>query len=411
MDIAVIGTGISGLACAHMLHPQHRVTLFEAADRPGGHTRTARVELAPGEVHDVDTGFIVFNHRNYPGFLALLDELGIPTQPSDMSFSVTGPDIAYGLYRGGLFADRANLHRPGHYRLLASIVRFQRGLRALLEDSDDGPTLGEVAARYPRSLTERYLVPFCASLWSSSPRTCLDFPAVTFARFMDRHALVQRGVRPRWMTIPGGARRYVDALLAPLRDRLRLGHACRKVVRRADEVELIVDGLGSQTFDHVVLACHSDQALRLLGDPSAAEREILGAIPYQRNDAVLHTDTRLLPANPRLWASWNALVGPHAQDRVTITYRITRLARLQASRELLVTLNRDDIEPGLVLDRFTFEHPVFTNSSLRAQRRWDEINGSNRTWYAGAWWGYGFHEDGVESAVLVARGLGVGKAQ
>lgn len=402
-----MGTGVAGLVCAHLLHPHHRVTVFESQERPGGHTNTVTIELGPHETHQVDTGFIVFNHRNYPGFLALLDELGIPTQPSDMSMSVSGAGFAYGLYRGGLFADRRNLARPRHHLLLASIIRFHRNLRHLLGHEGDSPTLREVAAGYSDDLRERYLVPLCASLWSMSPRTCLDLPAVTFARFMDLHALVRPGVRPKWMTIPGGARRYVDAILRPMSDRVRLGHAVRKVVRRSDGVELVVDGLGPRSFDQVVLACHTDQALELLGDPTPAEREVLGAIPYQRNEALLHSDTSMLPANPRLWASWNALVPARPEERVTITYRITRLARLNASRELLVTLNRSDVSPEHVLGELTYEHPVYTRASVRAQQRWDEVNGTNRTWYAGAWWGYGFHEDGIDSALRVVRALGV----
>ncbi len=414
MRIAIVGSGISGLVCAHLLHRHHDVVLFEADDRPGGHSHTHRVDLADASV-DVDTGFLVYNDRTYPLFCRLLDRLGVSTQPSDMSFGVS--DRRTGLeWRGTsastVFAQRRNLARPAFLRMLADIARFNRLALALLDRPPaDDVTLEAVLARHRWSagFFEWYLVPLGSSIWSAGPSTFTRIPATTFARFFERHGLLRRRDQPRWRTVTGGSRTYVDAVLRPLQGqgRVRLGTPVEKIRRQPDGVEL-VSSLGAEQFDQVVMATHSDQALRLLADPDRLEQSVLGAIAYQPNRATLHTDARLMPRNPRAWASWNYQCwGPDA-ERATLTYHVNRLQGIISSTPLLVTLNQDDvIDPERVIARMDYEHPVLGPATVAAQRRRDEINGTRRTWFCGAYWGYGFHEDGVRSAVEVCSALGV----
>ena len=417
MKVAIVGTGVSGLVAAHKLHPAHDITVFEADDRIGGHTNTVDVEV-DGLVVPVDTGFIVCNERTYPNFLALLDELGVATQRSEMSFAVSDP--AAGLeYRATnldtLYAQRSNLLRPSFHRMLVDILRFNRAMRSLGSsggDDDLDTTLRDLVARgrYSQAFVDRFLVPFGASIWSADPATFLDFPATTYARFVLNHGMVDTRRRPLWRTVTGGSRCYVEALTAPFLDRIRVGEPVHKVVRGTPGVagvEIATDR-GVEAFDHVVLACHSDQALALLADPSPAERDVLGAIRYQPNVATLHSDERFLPRNPRARASWNYHVPEHGTARLpALTYWMNRLQSLPTPTPLLVTLNRhDDIAPGLVHRRIEYAHPVFDAAAIRAQRRRDEVQGRNGTWFAGAYWGYGFHEDGVVSALDVVERLG-----
>ena len=429
MKIGIVGTGISGLVCAHLLHPRHDVTVFEADGRVGGHAHTARVELATRaggtEVQHVDTGFIVYNERNYPNFARLLDQLGVATQPGEMSFSVSDPRVGLE-YRGTnlntLYAQRANLIRPWFHRMLIDILRFDRAARRLLTQVDEGDTGADTAisleqlvrtGRYGDAFVERFLVPLGASIWSADPATFMRFPAAAYARFMDNHGLLQLAGMPQWRTISGGSQRYVDALTAPFADRIRRGAPVRKVVRRhAGEdgiaVELMSRSHGPETFDRVVIATHSDQALRLLSDPSPTEREVLGAIGYQPNVATLHTDERFLPRNRRARASWNYHLGAGSGRSSTLTYWMNNLQALESEHELLVTLNRhDEIDPATVLGRYEYDHPVFDAAAIAAQARRHEIQGVGGTFFAGAYWGYGFHEDGVRSALDVARHFGV----
>jgi predicted NAD/FAD-binding protein len=414
MRIAIVGSGISGLVCAHLLHHRHDVVLFEGDDRPGGHSHTHRVDLADATV-DVDTGFLVYNDRTYPLFCRLLDRLGVATQPSDMSFGVS--DRRTGLeWRGTspstVFAQRRNVARPAFLRMLADIARFNRLALALLEDPpSDDVTLAEVLAphHWSTGFMEWYLVPLGSSIWSADPSTFLQIPAATFARFFERHGLLRLGDQPRWRTIAGGSRTYVDAVLRPLQreGRVRLGTPVEKIRRQPDGVEL-VSTLGAEQFDHVVIATHSDQALRLLSDPDRHETSILGAIRYQPNRATLHSDARLMPRNRRAWASWNYQRLSPESNRATLTYYVNRLQGIISSTPLLVTLNQDDaIDPGLVIARMDYEHPVLGPATVAAQRRHGEINGTRRSWFCGAYWGYGFHEDGVRSAVEVCAALGV----
>jgi len=410
MKIAIVGTGVSGLVCAHLLSRTHDVTVFEADARPGGHAHTVRVELPDG-TFDVDTGFLVYNERNYPGLIKLFADLGVATKPSDMSFSVC--DEVSGLEWKGtsfdtVFAQRRNLVRPAFLRMLADIVRFNRRATRLLDGtSDPSMSLEDLLAdgHWSSRFLDWYLVPMGSSIWSADPSTFLDMPAVTFARFFANHGLLEYGNQPDWRTVAGGSKHYVDAILGPLGKAVRLDEPVTKITRGADEVEIHTSG-GPERFDQIVVATHSDQALELLSDPSDAEREVLGAIRYQPNRATLHTDERLLPANRKAWASWNYHRVADQPTEATLTYRLRSLQGIESRDELLVTLNRDDaIDPARILRTFEYAHPVYDGPAIAAQARHEDLNGQNRTWFAGAYWGYGFHEDGVQSARVVCRRL------
>jgi predicted NAD/FAD-binding protein len=410
--IAIVGTGISGLVCAHLLHPHHDVTVFEADGRVGGHTNTVRVDL-DDETHDVDTGFIVFNERNYPAFTDLLLRLGVATQPSDMSFSVS--DERMGLEWCGsslatVFAQRRNIARPAFHRMLVDVARFNRAARKLLAHPVDPTyTLDDLLAegRWSQGFVDWYLVPLGSAIWSADPTTFTRFPAATFARFFDNHGLLGVGSQLQWRTVRGGARNYVDAILAPLRDRVRLATPVDKIVRRGQHVELRPMSGNPELFDHVIVATHSDQALRLLSDPTAAEIEVLGAFAYQPNLATLHTDERLLPGSHRARASWNYHRATREGTRATVTYDMNRLQDIRSRHHLMLTLNRPEaIDPDRVLASIEYSHPVFDTRAIATQGRHHEINGVDRTWFCGAYWGYGFHEDGVQSALRVSRAFG-----
>jgi uncharacterized protein len=414
MRIAIIGSGVAGMVAAHLLRRAHDVVVFEADDRPGGHSHTHRIEL-PDATVDVDTGFLVYNERTYPLFCRLLDELGVPTQPSDMSFSVA--DERTGLeWRGTslstVFAQRRNLGRPAFLRMLGDVRRFNRLVLGLLGQPPPADvTLADILAphRWSAGFEEWYLVPLGSSIWSADPATFTTIPAATFARFFERHGLLRLRDQPHWRTVTGGSKRYVDAILTPLADqgRLRLRAPVEKIRRGPEGIE-VVGVAGVEQFDHVVVATHSDQALQLLSDAHPAEREVLGAMRYQPNTAVLHTDARLLPKNPRARASWNYHRLGTDTAGATLTYYLNPLQSIPSATPVLVTLNRDDaIDPAAVLARMTYAHPVVDAASVAAQRRRGEINGVRRTWFCGAYWGYGFHEDGVRSAVETCRSLGV----
>lgn len=414
MRIAIVGTGVAGLVAAHRLHPNHDITVFERDDRVGGHANTVDVDI-DGRSHAVDTGFIVYNERNYPGLVALLAELGVATQPTEMSFGVS--DSRTGLeYCGStlnsLFAQRRNLARPAFFRLLTDIVRFNRAARGLLIDGDPEESLADFVHRRKLSsaFVEQFLVPFGASIWSADPRTFTEMPALSYARFMDNHGLLELSGRPQWRTITGGSRTYVDALIAPFAHRIRTSAPVLKIVARpgdasAAQVELLTER-GPESFDRLILATHSDQALQVLGDATPDERSILGAITYQRNVATLHTDTRMLPANRRARASWNYAVDD-GSGRATVTYWMNRLQSIESSRELMVTLNRRDaIIDASVLAEFEYDHPSFDAAAIAAQRRRGAIQGRRGIYFAGAYWGYGFHEDGLQSANEVVAAIG-----
>ena len=415
MRIAIIGTGISGSLVARLLSTQHEVTVFEANDYPGGHVNTVEVSL-DGRRFPVDTGFMVFNHRTYPNFCRLLELLEIASQPSEMSFSVrcakTGLEYQ-GSSLNGLFSQRRNCLRPSFLGLLRDIVRFNRigSAAAASGKLKDGRTVGEflgecgVGGRF----VEQYLVPMASAIWSSKPQTILDFPADFVIGFFANHGLLQLKDRPQWRTIRGGGRGYVETLLAPLRDRVRLQSPVASVAREETDVIVTpVDG-PRERFDEVVFASHADQTLKILDDATQAERQVLGAFPYHANDAVLHTDPRLLPKSRRAWASWNYHVPRAKTQSASVTYDLSRLQRHKSSTPILLTLNAtEEIDEARVLRTFRYSHPAFSCESINAQRRHKEISGRQRIHFCGAYWGYGFHEDGVNSALAVAQHYGIG---
>ena len=408
MRIAIVGAGVSGLATAHLLHRDHEVTVFEAGATPGGHANTVRVDTAHA-THHVDTGFIVFNDRNYPQFEKLLAALKVPSQPSDMSFGVSdGGDFEYnGSSPNGLFAKRAHLVTPWFHRMIADLVRFNRNARTLLRAGGEGPSLGHWLDEgdYSPAFVERLIVPQASAVWSADPRQMWTFPARFLVEFFANHGMLGFAKRPQWQTIVGGSRSYVEAITKPLQ--VETNAPVSRIARFDDRVELQVGDASPEAFDEVVLATHSDQALRMLADASDREHEILGAIPYQPNEAVLHTDRKLLPRRRRAWASWNYHLLPEPTGMTTVTYHMNRLQALEADREFCVTLNRSEaIDPGKVLRTIDYAHPVFTSDGARAQARHGEISGVRRTHYAGAYWGWGFHEDGVVSAVKVGERFG-----
>jgi uncharacterized protein len=411
MKVAVVGAGVSGLVVAHLLHPAHEVTVFETNGYAGGHTNTIRVDT-PNETHEVDTGFIVFNDRNYPNFERLLGRVGVAWQPSTMSFSVSDGvgDFEYSSGSpNGLFAKRAHLVTPWFHRMVADLARFNRAARELLDDHAPDVSLRAWLEhhRFSRTFIERLIVPQASAVWSAAPRQMWSFPARFLAEFFDNHGMLSVRGRPSWRTVRGGSARYVEALTRPFSHRLRLRTPVQEVTRHHDHVLVKPRGGEAERFDEVVLATHSDQALALLADASDREREILGAIPYQPNEAVLHTDARMLPRRRRAWASWNYHLLPEPKPASTVTYHMNRLQSLRAEREFCVTLNHSErIDPARVIRRISYAHPVYTEAGVRAQARVGEIDGRNRTHFCGAYWGWGFHEDGVVSALRVGERFG-----
>lgn len=419
MKIAIIGTGIAGNVAAYKLRQKHDITVFESAGHVGGHTNTIDV-FEDGRRIAVDTGFIVFNDRTYPNFIQLLDEIGQASQASDMSFSVQAEsgDLEYcGSSLNGLFAQRRNLLRPAFLRMLRDILRFNRAASDDAAASAD-ESIGAWLARggYSAEFRDWYLLPMAAAIWSCPTRTMLEYPFASFARFFRNHGLLQLSDRPQWRTVAGGARRYVERLLAPLND-VRLATRVLRARRDASGVTLdfvhSAPGLprGSERFDALVLACHSDQALGILGaQASGAERAVLGAVPYQPNRAVLHTDAMLLPRNRRVWSAWNYSAGADGLDGRTLSvhYLINKLQPLPFEAPVVVSLNPHR-EPAAdsVIAEFDYAHPVFDARSGEAQAALAGLQGVNRTWFCGAWTRYGFHEDGLRSALAVANALGV----
>jgi len=403
LKIAVIGSGIAGNVAAYRLSREHDVTVFEANAWPGGHTNTVDVD-ENGRRIAVDTGFIVFNDQTYPNFIGLLDELGVAYRDSEMSFSVQSrrQGMEYcGSTLNGLFADRLNLVRPGFHRMIRDILRFNRDALESLQFETAGQTVGGYLARhgYSAGFRDHYLVPMAAAIWSAEPGAIDDMPLRFLVQFFENHGLLKLKDRPQWKTIVGGSREYVRKLTRPFADRIRLETPVRSVRRFDDCVEVSTDGAGPETFDFIFLACHSDQALRLLRDPTRAESEVLSAIRYQDNEAVLHTDEGAMPRRRRAWASWNYHLPESDRQHVTVTYNMNILQGLDTERQYLVTLNNDAvIDPDKVLRRIRYQHPVFSMESVAAQARQAELN-VDRTFYCGAYWRHGFHEDGVVSAL------------
>jgi predicted NAD/FAD-binding protein len=415
MKIAVVGSGISGLACAHYLSRDHEVWVYEANRKVGGHTATVDVQLGTRR-YAIDTGFIVYNDRTYPNFIALMDELGVSSKPTAMGFSVRDPQsgLEYsGTNLATLFAQRRNLLSPGFIGMLRDILRFNREAVADLSAGriDDAQTLGDYLAQrgYGERFVRHYLAAMGSAIWSADYASILAFPAVFFVRFFHHHGLLSVSDRPQWRVIEGGSREYLRPLCMRFAERICTGNPVEKVIRHPGRgVTLALANGQRQLFDEVILATHSDQALAMLEQPTSAEREILGAIPYQMNDVVLHTDVRLLPRNPKTWSSWNYTLGP-ADEAAVVTYNMNILQGIEAPETFCVTLNNTAaINPHRILGQFQYAHPVFSLDGMLAQQRWDEINGVNKTWYCGAYWRNGFHEDGVLSALRVANALSGG---
>ncbi|MDX6715084.1 MAG: uncharacterized protein QOH30_1642 [Baekduia sp.] len=413
MRIAVIGAGVSGLVAAHQLRHDHEVSVFEAAAYAGGHTNTVRVDGADTTLH-VDTGFIVFNNRNYPNFERLLTQLGVASQPSDMSFGVGDEhgDFEYASTSpNGLFAKRSHLASPSFHRMVLDVRRFQREARVLL-DSDEDPSLAQWLQdrRFSQAFVDRLIVPQAAAVWSAAPDQMWTFPARFLVQFFDNHGMLDLKERPEWRTVQGGSKRYVEALTAPFGHGLRLSTPVDAVERDDDGVTVTPRGAAPERFDHVIFATHADQALAILGaDANPVERELLGALPFTPNEAVLHTDERLLPRRRRAWASWNYHLLSTPAGKPTVTYHMNRLQSLSGEQQWCVTLNRTDaIDPAKIVRTIQYSHPVFTAEGAKAQARVGEISGGRgRTHFCGAYWGWGFHEDGVVSGLRVARDLGV----
>ncbi len=410
MRIAVVGSGISGLAAAWLLSREHQVALYEAERYLGGHTHTHRVAMG-GTEYAVDSGFIVYNTQHYPLLDRLFGELQVRSQPTSMSFAVRHErsGLEYnGSSLRGLFCQPRNLLSPRFLGMLRDLLRFYREAPGVLGSEAGEVTLGDylAAGGYGDAFRDDHLVPMAAALWSCPPQEVLAFPVRHLVQFMANHQMLQVAGRPRWRVLQGGSSRYVAALRSRWSVEEHIGEPARAVRRTATHVELTTD-MGVARFDRVILACHSDRALALLADPSTEERQILGAIRYHRNEAALHTDTSVLPSARATWAAWNVLVSM-PDDRCIVSYCMNLLQGLQSPEPFIVSLNAGGrIAPERVLRRMTYEHPVFSRAAVAAQKRKTEIQGRRRTWYAGAYWGWGFHEDGIRSAVEIARAFGI----
>lgn len=415
MKIAIIGTGISGLTAAYLLQRKHEICVFESAERLGGHTATKEVQEGPKR-RFIDTGFIVYNDWTYPNFIRLMNELKIDSLPTEMSFSVSCEQT--GLEYGGnnlnsLFAQRKNLLNIPYLKMLKDILAFNKDAIADLESGrlDEAITLGQYLKQknYGRMFASHYLIPMGSAIWSSTLEEMLDFPLIFFVRFFKNHGLLSVNDRPQWRVIKGGSAAYITPLTAGFHSKIRTNSKITSVERFDDHVILHFDGQPSESFDQVVFACHSDEALALLSEPTAKEQQILGAIPYRNNNVILHTDTKLMPKAKLAWSSWNYHLGKDSTKPATLSYNMNILQRFEdTDKTYVVTLNREDlIDPKKIIGRYQYAHPIFTLEGINAQERWHEINGVANTWYCGAYWRNGFHEDGCWSGVRVASGLGV----
>jgi predicted NAD/FAD-binding protein len=407
VKIAVVGSGVSGLVCAHLLAPRHDVVLLEADDRVGGHVHTVDVD-GPGGPTAVDTGFIVFNRKTYPNFVRLLERLGVGAQESDMSFSVRSDrrDLEYaGSGLSTLYAQRRNLLSPRFHRMVLDVLRFYREARALLAEGPEVELVAWLRERgYSEAFVEDHLLPMVGAVWSSSRAGARTFPARFLARFFENHGFLDVSDRPPWLTVRGGSRAYVRAILDGFRGEVRTRCPVRSIRREENAVVIRAGDGAAERFDHAIVACHADQARRLLEDPSPEEDRLLSAFPYRANDVVLHGDDAVMPRLRRTWSSWNYHLDDEGGDGASVTYWMNRLQRLPGARQYFVTLNRSAaVRPERVVRKLAYEHPVFTPEGVGAQARHDELLDHRRTSYCGAYWRNGFHEDGVVSAVRVCR--------
>ncbi len=413
MKIAIIGTGISGLTCGYHLHKEHDVTVFEANDYIGGHTATIDVELE-NKTYAVDTGFIVYNDRTYPNFIQMMNEIGVKGLPTQMSFSVRND--ANGLEYNGhtvttLFAQKRNWFNPKFYSFIFEILKFNKAVKQVVElNKGQQQTLGEFlnTQGFSDYFCDNYILPMGAAIWSSTLADMRAFPLDFFARFFLNHGLLDVTNRPQWYVIEGGSRAYVEPLISGFKDRIRLSTPVESVTRDSSGVVIKANG-SVERFDHVVFACHSDQAMALLQDASLTETDILTGLEYQENEVILHYDEELLPKSKAAWASWNYRLsgGQDEQERrPTLTYNMNILQHIESPKTFCVSLNSSEqISPDKILRTFHYDHPVFNQKSLASQKRRNEINGINQTWFCGAYWYNGFHEDGVRSALDVVKGL------
>lgn len=414
-DIAIIGSGIAGLTAGYLLSKTHNVTLFEANNYLGGHTHTRDVSMG-GKTYPVNTGFIVFNDWTYPNFIELMSQLDVKSEVSDMSFSVkcenTGLEYN-GTNLNSLFAQRSNILSPKFLRMIYDIIQFNKKTVEALKNDDvsNEQTLGEFVKEngYSEAFVNYYIIPMGAAIWSASVDVMMDFPLKFFLRFFNNHGMLSVDERPQWRVLSGGSSSYIEPITRPYKDNIKLNTAIVSVVRNNESVELTTSRGEKRCFDEVVFACHSDQALRMLDEPTEKENEILGNLPYQMNQVVLHTDTRLMPKNKAAWGAWNYHIPQRANDCAMVTYNMNTLQNFDDAPEtFMVTLNRThEIDPSKVIDSYQYSHPVFSLDGVKAQERHSEISGHNRTHYCGAYWFNGFHEDGVNSGLRVAEAFGL----
>ena len=413
MKIAIVGSGISGLTCAYLLNREHDITVFEKNDYVGGHTHTHEIEY-DGKEFSVDSGFIVYNEWTYPNFIKLLDQLGVERQLTRMGFSVKSEknNLEYaGHSLNGLFAQRSNFFRLSFMRILFSMRRFNAEARDDLGILDPQITLGQylTSNNYPREFIQHYIIPIGAAIWSTVPKQMMDVPAVFFIRFFENHGLLQLVNRPNWWVISGGSKKYVEKMIYDFKNKIRLSTPVKNVKRGVDNITVKFGSsvLEKENFDSIIFACHSNQSLAMLDSPSKQEEEVLGAIKYQRNDALLHFDDSILPKRKNAWSSWNYLLDEDPNRAVALTYNMNILQSLKSDRTFCVSLNSGDlIDRSKVIKHLNYEHPLFTLSSINAQGRKHEVSGKNNTYYCGAYWRNGFHEDGVTSALDVCKDFG-----
>ncbi|MEL1229858.1 MAG: FAD-dependent oxidoreductase [Candidatus Neomarinimicrobiota bacterium] len=413
MKIAIIGSGISGLTCAYMLNRKHDITIFEKNDYIGGHTHTHEIEYS-GRKWNIDSGFIVYNERTYPNFINILDRLGVERQLTRMGFSVKSEknDLEYaGHSLNGLFAQRSNLFRPSFIRMLRSMWRFNSEARSDLKGLDSETTLGEYLKSngYPEEFIQHFIIPIGAAIWSTVPNQMMDMPAIFFIRFFENHGMLQIVDRPNWWVITGGSKRYVEKMVDGFENKIRLSSPVKNVKREDGSitVQFGANSLESENFDSVIFATHSNQSLAMLDAPTKAEIEILSAIKYQKNDALLHYDDSILPKRKNAWSSWNYLLDEDQSKAVALTYNMNILQSLKSDRTFCVSLNSGNlVDESKVIKELSYDHPLFTTSSINAQSRKHEISGKNNTYYCGAYWRNGFHEDGVMSALDVCKDFG-----
>ena len=413
MKVAIIGSGISGLTAAYLLQKEHDITVFEANDYIGGHTHTHEINQN-NKIWSVDSGFIVYNEKTYPNFIRLLKKLKVGVQKTTMGFSVKAPSKNLE-YAGGslnmVFAQRQNLFKPSFLIMLKDIIRFNRlALRELARVDEKSTILSFLEKhKFSKPFIENYIIPMGAAIWSTAANKTTEMPAAFYIRFFKNHGLLQIFNRPQWFVIKGGSKSYVQKIVEGFREKIFLSRPVTKVERSPSEVKVYCDKEPDPIlFDKVIFATHSDQALALLNEPSDNEKAVLEALPYQKNTAIVHTDESLMPKNKITWSSWNYLLSGDVKRPVTLTYNMNILQSLQAKPDFLVTLNSlNEVNPSKIIKKIDYAHPLFTVDGINAQKKKSQISGHNNTYYCGAYWGNGFHEDGVNSALEVCKAFGV----